>query len=102
MTEYRFENVYDLLDAMEEQVKKFVELYKEDFYKYDVECITKSDENEEFEFVWLVRDTGTWMVHPKNLHSLFSFLSQTPHEVYLVGKGRGVYTLTHYARFGIA
>jgi hypothetical protein len=52
----------NVLETMAAIVEKRVELYKGDFYDYDIDLI---HEYETHEFVWMVRPTGTHMVFPE-------------------------------------
>ena len=51
----------DVLATMASIVEKRIELYKEDFYKYDTELI---NDERPHEFVWMVRTTGTHLMTP--------------------------------------
>jgi hypothetical protein len=51
----------DVIETMMEIVERKLVLYKDDFYKYDMERIAEEHPRE---FVWMVRDTGTHMMTP--------------------------------------
>ena len=91
----------DVLATMAEIVEKRMELYKGDFYEYDVEMIRRERPRE---FAWMVRTTGTHMIIPpekgadlsywRHCYDLFKRSNRWFYHVKLKPDGSGEVTLS--------
>lgn len=98
MMEQKFETLDELLSAMEDIVSKKLTSYYSDYYDWDMPTLQR--ESGEYKYVWLVRDTGTWLIKQDNAQLLIMVLSQTPHHAYTITCENDELTLAYYGFFG--
>lgn len=88
-----------VIEKMASIVESYIELYKEDFYKYDIERIIKEQPHE---FVWLIRPTGTHLMTDSvedgkrwaELYELFKMANKRFYHVTMNKDGSGEITLS--------
>lgn len=71
-----FKNREKLLESMERIAKKTVKLYFSDFTDYDVKTVKEAETGKSY--VWLLWETGTYMLQADNLdmiNAIFSNMS---------------------------
>lgn len=68
-----FENREKLLDSMERIAKKTVKHYFSDFTEYDVKTVKEAETGKSY--VWLLWETGTYMLQADSLDMINAVLS---------------------------